>query len=67
MLNIKDLCFSRVERELLFANGQMDRATGKDMYKGWLEVAALCGYTPYERTPARESYDDGYYAPPKTT
>ncbi len=68
MANVKDLCLGRGERELLFANGQIDRADGKHMYQGWQEVAEMCGYTPHARTPAREAYEDGYYAgtPSKT-
>ena len=49
---------------LLFANGKLDCTRGVSMHDGWKEVAEICGFPIYIRTPARERYEDGYYSAP---
>lgn len=46
---------------LLHANGLSDRLNGIDKNKGWEEICNEFGWNPYNQTPAREKYEDGYY------
>jgi hypothetical protein len=59
---LKDIIIDGATYQLLFANGQSDRQHNIDMYTGWKEICKTTGYHD-GRTPAREAYEDGYYAP----
>lgn len=61
-MDLKDIVISKITYDLLFENGRMDCESGIDMYKGWQECATVAGFDPHGRTPAREAYQDGYYA-----
>jgi hypothetical protein len=60
--DLKTSSLTELTYQLLFANGQSDRQHNIDMYTGWKEICKTTGYHD-GRTPAREAYEDGYYAP----
>jgi hypothetical protein len=61
-MDLNDILISKGTRAALKANGRDDCDHGIQMREGWAEVAKLCGFDPHSRTPARESYEDGYYS-----
>jgi hypothetical protein len=62
MAGLQDILISPLTHDLLEANGKMDCERGIDMRTGWQEIATEMGFDPNTRTPAREAYEDGYYA-----
>ena len=60
-MNLQDIVVAPHIRVLLKANGEDDQRRGISPEEGWLDLAKTCGYTPDERTPAKEAYLDGYY------
>lgn len=49
-------------RTLLYANGKFDRQRGVSRADGWDEVCDELGYERYTLSPARQAYEDGWYA-----
>ena len=61
-LTVAELALDPLMVTLLYSNGASDRKNGVSMRDGWAEVCKEFGWSPYNRTPARERYEDGYYS-----
>jgi len=58
---LNELVLPPLTSDLLKQIGQQDRQNGVNMIEGWRTLREQMGFAD-GRTPAREAYEDGYYA-----
>lgn len=64
-MRLEEIVLSDLTYDLLYTSGQLARRNGAGRDDGWKALAKDLGFNSNERTPAREAYEDGFYAAPQ--